>query len=90
MNRVEAKWLLLRELVRWQRRPYHELQSMLDKEQHHELRGASGCEYQIEVEPVWDDRPDGDIRILGSIDDGKHRAYCPLSYGTLVRKPDAV
>jgi hypothetical protein len=88
MQRIEAKWILLRELVRWQHRPYDELWPLIARPQCFERIASSGTSYQLEIEPVWDGKPNGDIRVLGSIDDG-HRACCPLGYGVLVRKPKA-
>ncbi len=87
MRRIESKWLLLRNLVEWRRRPYDELRTMIDREHHIEVRGRSGTTSQIEIQPVWDDKPGGDIRLLGSIDDGRWRACCPLTYGVTISKP---
>jgi hypothetical protein len=36
---------------------------------------------------VWDDRTGGDLRVIGSIDDGGWRAFRPLSSDFIVR-PD--
>ena len=88
MSRIEAKWLLLRSLVAWRRRPYEELRDRIDREDHIEVRGRSGTEYQIEILILWDDQPEGDIRVLGTIDDGRWRACCPLAYGLLIPSPD--
>jgi hypothetical protein len=85
---IEAKWVLLRSLVGWRRRPYDELRSLIDREHHIEVRGRSGTEYQIEIQPLWDHEVGGDIRLLGSIDDGSWRAYCPLTYGVMIPRPD--
>lgn len=41
-------------------------------------RGDSGTDYQIEIEVMWDGKGGGDLRVLGSIDDGGVRAFCPL------------
>jgi hypothetical protein len=90
VRRIEAKWLLLRDLIGWRRRPYDELRTLIDREHHAEVRGRSGTEYQIEIEAVWDTKPDSDIRVLGSIDDGRWRACRPLTYGVLIPKPDQV
>ena len=43
-----------------------------------ERTGPSGKWYQIEIQAFWDGKPDGDIRVMGSIDDGGWRAYFPL------------
>lgn len=82
MSRIEAKWLLLRNLVPWRRRPYEELRDRIDREDH------TGTEYQVEILTLWDDQPDGDIRVLSTIDDGRWRACCPLAYGLLIPRPD--
>src|SRR5438874_858878 len=34
---------------------------------------------RVEVEALWDDRPDGNVRVMGSIDDGGWRAFVPLT-----------
>ena len=41
-------------------------------------RSPSGVEYQIEIEAVWDDAPDHNLRVLLSIDDGGVRAFAPM------------
>lgn len=45
----------------------------------YEVRGPSGTLYQIEIEAFWDDKQSGNIRVMGSIDDGGLRAFVPLS-----------
>jgi hypothetical protein len=87
VRRIESKWLLLRNLVEWRRRPYDEQRTLIDQEHHIEVRGRSGTNYQIEIQPVWDDKPGGDIRVFGTIDDGRWRACCPLAYGVMISKP---
>lgn len=44
-----------------------------------EIRGKSGTGYQVEIEVIWDNKPNGNIRVLGAIDDGRLRAYSPLT-----------
>jgi len=44
-----------------------------------EVTGTSGTHYQIEVEIFWDNKPNGNARVLGLIDDGGIRAFLPLS-----------
>ncbi len=45
---------------------------------HWKSRLPGGAEYQIEVEVFWDGQQGGDIRVLGSIDDGGWSAFRPL------------
>jgi len=56
---------------------YKELQRLLKEQNCFETRGASGISYQIEIQAVWDSKPDGDLRVLGSVDDGGFRAVFP-------------
>ena len=44
-----------------------------------EVLGPSGTKYKIEVEAVWDSgTKGGDLRVIGSIDDGGWRAFHPI------------
>jgi hypothetical protein len=80
MDKVEAKDLLARELQVWRSRSYEELASLVGGEPStKEVEGRSGTRYQIEIEVVWDHKPQGDLRVLGAIDDGSLRAFSPLT-----------
>ena len=35
--------------------------------------------WQLEFEVLWDDEPSGNVRVLGSIDDGGLRTFVPLT-----------
>jgi hypothetical protein len=87
MDRVEAKWLMLRSLTEYRRYSYSQLRTKIGDPRHVELVGASGSEYQLEVECIWDAKPDGDIRVIAGIDDARWRAFCPLGYDFLVSPP---
>jgi hypothetical protein len=43
------------------------------------VKGKSGIEYQVEIVAFWDDKPHGDLRVSGGVDDGGWRALHPLS-----------
>ncbi len=45
----------------------------------YEYKNAIGILYQIEIQAYWDDKPNENIRVMGSIDDGGWRAFSPLS-----------
>jgi hypothetical protein len=50
--------------------------------------GLSGTEYQIEIHVTWDHKTDGDVRVMGTIDDGTFRgAFKPVCEDLVVR-PD--
>ena len=51
-----------------------------------ERTGTSGAEYQVDVEVMWDGRPDGDVMVIGSVDDGRLRAFAPLTR-TFIKSP---
>ena len=44
-----------------------------------ETTGPSGAWYQIEVQLLWDDKSQGHIRVLASIDDGGRTALYPMT-----------
>jgi hypothetical protein len=44
-----------------------------------EAIGQSGNNYQIEIQAFWDDKPGGNIRVRGSIDDGGWSSLLPLT-----------
>jgi len=80
MDKKEARQILLEHLARYRTKSYAELLALLKAKQVDtlEVRGSSGAEYQLEFEFFWDDKPDGNIRVWGTIDDGRWRAFCPL------------
>lgn len=80
MNKEEAKKIVAAELKTYRAKPYEELAKLIDAPICYEKVGASGPTYQIEIEAFWDDKPNGDIRIVGSVDDGGWRAFAPLTY----------
>ena len=65
---------------------YAELRKYFDEE-HQEVTGPSGKEYQVETLAVWDRKPEGDLRIFVSIDDGGLRAIVPMTDGFIMH-PD--
>jgi len=80
MNRQEAKETIKKQLDIYRKRPYSELIKMIDANPvAYEFRGNSGTLYQIEIQAFWDDKPNGNIRVTGSIGDGGLRAFAPIS-----------
>jgi hypothetical protein len=78
VDNSEAKALLRSHLQSYRDKAYAELAALVGSVQVAQLPGASGDEYQVEINFNWDDRPHGDIRVMGSIDDGGWRAFIPL------------
>ena len=84
LNRIEAKWQLLRGLALYRDLSYDELCSLIGEPKVAEQRGATGTLYQLEFDIIWDSQPGGDIRVLASIDDGGWSAWVPMSYDFIV------
>lgn len=75
MNKEEGKAILSAHLARYRTRTYSQLLTLVKSKQviTFEVKGASGADYQIESQFFWDDKPQGDIRVFGSIDENPHR-----------------
>ena len=79
MDKVAANHILRDRLERYRRLSYEDLRQLLGSVQIEAIVDSTGVSYQIEVQFFWDDRPNGDIRVIGCIDDGGLRAFVPLS-----------
>jgi len=85
MNREEALALLNAKLDDYRRMTYAELAAKVGEEEVSEVVGPSGAAYQIEIHMTWDHVPNGDVRVLGSIDDGTLRgAFRPVCSDLIV------
>ena len=87
MDKQEAKKLLTKKLAEFRRHSYADLVAKIDDIDCFEISGPTGVEYQIEVQFMWDGKPDGDVRVMGAIDDGGLRAFIPLCEDFIV-SPD--
>jgi hypothetical protein len=74
MDCNEALSLLDSALHTYRDLSYAEVAAKIDSNTVLQVTGPSGVEYQIEIQVFWDGKPQSDIRILGSIDDGTFRA----------------
>ena len=81
METNEARSILAVHLSGYRRRSYAELASWVRQGRVDTAQevGPAGCRYQIEVQFFWDGRPESDVRVSASIDDGGIRAFCPLN-----------
>ena len=50
----------------------------LDQPRSEHATATSGRRYQLEIEAVWDDRPNGNLRVWVLVDDGGSSAQRPL------------
>jgi hypothetical protein len=79
MNKIEALSVLHGQLQPWRERSWAQLREDVSQSHRFEVTAASGTRYQGEVQVFWDDKPDGAIRVMASIDDGGWRAFVPLT-----------
>lgn len=79
MNKSEAKKVIAEELDAYRAKSYGELVELVGSPIAYEKAAASGSRYQVEIQVLWDSQPDGDIRIVGSVNDGGWRAFFPLT-----------
>ena len=72
MNKSEAQNILDKELSHFRDMRYEELQNLMGFPKVTERKGPSGVSYTIEIEVFWDNpkKVGGDLRVIGSIDDG--------------------
>jgi hypothetical protein len=87
MNKPEARSILSRELKAFASRSYDQLAALIGHPDVKNLVSESGVNYQIEFSVFWDSKPQENLRIMGSIDDGGWRAFLPLTE-SLIMKPD--
>lgn len=89
MDREEALSLLNAHLGQYRKLSYAELAAKIGHEEFPAVVGPSGTEYQMEIHICWDHKPDGDVRVMGSIDDGTFRgAFKPVCEDLLVSPDD--
>jgi hypothetical protein len=80
MKNDEARRIVREELTKYRNRPYAELIGLVGTRiPTLVVRGESAAEYQVVVQVHWEGKPNGDIRVVGLIDDGGRRAFVPLS-----------
>lgn len=84
MDKEEAKAILAKELEVYRQRSYNDLLHLLDTQDVAEITGSSGVLYQLEFQGEWDDKQGGNLRIMGTIDDGGVRAFFPLADGFII------
>lgn len=80
VDKKEAREILAAYMARYRAMSHAELAVLIGEVQVHEATGASGSDYILEFDVLWDRGPDGNIRVIGGIDDGGFRsAFSPLT-----------
>jgi hypothetical protein len=81
MDTVAARKVLNAWLAKLRAVPYRELAARVDSVTNDEVARDSERSWQLEVQVLWDDEPNGNIRVTASIDDGGLRAFVPMTDG---------
>lgn len=79
MDTARARTLLADHLHIYRTMQYEKLKALVDQVAACAVTGTDGGTYQIEVEVRWDDETNGNIRVIGSVDDGGLRAFSPIT-----------
>ena len=88
MNNEEAIAVLDEELAKFRSEPYENLVTrMTTGSLEFERTAPSGTNYQVQIQFFWDDRRGGNVRVLGSIDNGGWRAFVPVNRD-FIKAPD--
>lgn len=90
MSQYEAKKLLVSQLRELKKLSFSEFRSWIVSRNTESLtvKGASGAEYEIEIEIDWYGKPGANILVSVSIVDGPFpAAFCPLCAGFVI-SPD--
>lgn len=64
MDKAEARVVAKAQLERFRSKPFADLKPLLEKVEAFGVNASSGQAYDIEVHAIWDERPDGNIRIF--------------------------
>jgi hypothetical protein len=79
MDENEARRVLRSQLQPWRKRSWAELRKDVGQSQRFEVAAESGTWYQGDLQVLWDDHPEGAIRVVAAIDDGGWRAFVPMT-----------
>lgn len=84
-----ARSLLNQELELFKFHPYSYFRARIGEVWTREIVAPDGKTYQLEFEVVCDSRPAGNIRVMGSIDDGGWRAFFPSGIVSFFRRAES-
>ncbi len=79
MDKEKARAVLAEALRPYRAKSHAALRDFIGEIDVYQIANPDGADFQIEIQALWDGKPDGDIRVLGSIDDGGWSAFAPPS-----------
>jgi hypothetical protein len=86
MNTAEAQRVLKARLAKLRALSYRELVARVDSVLNEEIARDGERSWQLEFEVLWDDEPEGNVRVNAMIDDGGLRSFVPLT-ASFVKAP---
>jgi hypothetical protein len=90
MDRIEAIDVAEARLSQLRKLTYSQLVAeWLDQPRSEYATAASGRSYNLEIEAVWDDRPDHNLRVWVLVDDGGPTATRPLQRDFIIAPDDS-
>jgi len=85
MDKVEAYSILQKELEKYQNMKYFDLKQLIGQAITSEITAPSTKLYQIEIQAMWDDKENEDIRVIASIDDMSWFAFSPITESIIMQ-----
>ena len=79
MDKAEAYKILLEHLQTYRSQTYSDLVQKIKTQETPCVIGPTGVKYQLEFQFFWDAQSNGNLRVIGSIDDSGWYAFHPLS-----------
>ena len=86
MDRIIARELIEKELSVLRKLSYGEWLQRIDRVSTKSISGPDGKEYQVEIQPFWDSKKGGNIRVLVSLSSGGLSDFIPMS-GAFIISP---
>jgi len=97
MTKAEMDAVLTDHLANYREWPYDQLAAKVKEglEDHDESQALDGTEYQVEVQFFWDDKPEGNIRVMADLCAEPQRRllgilpiYLPHAISCFIMSPD--
>lgn len=85
MKKRQYLKLLVPIVAEYRQKPYEFWREQVGSEQiTFEVAAGDSRECQVEIDAMWDHKPNANIRVFVMIDDGGLRAFCPVSTDFIV------
>ena len=78
MDKEQAMRVLAETLATYRVKSYAVIKELVGQTEYCEVAVPGDVVLQIEISVIRDDKADGDIRVMGAIDDGGWRTFIPL------------